>query len=177
MAENKVSPGSGRPAPRDGPHGTVVLSPDELPRGAGDERSGEAPDAPVLVGLTAPFADRRFRLPPERARIGRDPENEIVLDEPDVSLEHARILRSGRQWRLVDLDSTNGTYLNGERVDDAALQFGDEVAFGPAGFVFSPGDMSSSSGATGAGRGRRNVWWLVAVGLILGVAVVYLLLG
>lgn len=164
MTENEMSP-----------HGTVVLSPDELPRGARGERSGEGPDVPVLVGLTAPFAERRLRLPSERARIGRDPENDIVLDEPDVSLAHARIFRSGGQWRLVDLDSTNGTYLNGKRVDDAALQFGDEVAFGPADFVFSPGDMSS--GVTGAGRRSRNAWWLAAVGLILGAAAVYLLLG
>ncbi|MDZ7842726.1 MAG: FHA domain-containing protein [Gammaproteobacteria bacterium] len=166
MAENERNPG--------GPHGTVVLSPDELPRGAGGGRSGGSPDAPVLVGLTAPFAERRFRLPPERARIGRDPENDIVLDEPDVSLAHARIVRSGGQWRLVDLDSTNGTYLNGKRAEDDTLQFGDEVAFGPAGFVFVPGDMSP--GATGAGRGRRNAWWLAAAGLIVAVVVIYLLL-
>lgn len=177
MVGNDMSPG-GTPSRSDGgPYGTVVLSPDELPKRAGGSDAGGGPDAPVLVGLAARFGETRFALPAERARIGRDAENDIVLNEPDISLEHARITRSGGQWRLVDLNSTNGTFVNGKRVDHSVIQFGDEIAFGPVGFIFAPGDMSTSAvRALRAGR-RRSGWWIAPAVLILGAAVLYLLTG
>jgi hypothetical protein len=63
--------------------------------------------------------------------IGRDVNNAVVLDDPFVSGEHAVLTFRGRAWFVEDLDSTNGTFLNGEPVDGvAALGFGDELTLG-----------------------------------------------
>jgi hypothetical protein len=65
------------------------------------------------------------------ATLGRDVNNTIVVDDPFASTEHAVLSFRGRAWYLQDLDSTNGTYLNGTPVDGlAAVAFGDEVQVG-----------------------------------------------
>ena len=55
---------------------------------------------------------------------------DLVLDEVAVSAEHARIRYERRQLILYDLASTNGTFLNGQRVERAALSDGDAVTIG-----------------------------------------------
>lgn len=171
QSENGPARGGG------GPHGTVVLSPEELPAGVRPGEAGDAPAQPALVGLTPPFTDRRFDLQPERTTIGRDPGNDVALDEPDVSLEHARLVRTGGQWRVVDLNATNGTFINGDLVrQQGVLQYGDHVAFGPAVFVFAAGDTSNEAvRAMQARRGRRSLWWVAGLGVLL-LAVVLLVL-
>jgi hypothetical protein len=65
------------------------------------------------------------------ATLGRDVNNTIVVDDTFASTEHAVLSFRGRAWYLQDLDSTNGTYLNGAPVDGlAAVAFGDEVQVG-----------------------------------------------
>jgi len=73
---------------------------------------------------------RRIPLGVEALAIGRDPENELVLDDRRVSRRHAEIrLRLGR-YTLYDLQSTNGTYVNGRRVAEIVLSDGDRVQIG-----------------------------------------------
>ena len=73
---------------------------------------------------------RRIPLGSEPLAIGRDPENELVLDDRRVSRRHAEIrLRLGR-YTLYDLQSTNGTYVNGRRVAEIVLSDGDRVQIG-----------------------------------------------
>ncbi len=63
--------------------------------------------------------------------LGRDVNNAIVIDDPFASAEHAVLTYRGRTWYLEDLDSTNGSYVNGHPIDGvAALGFGDEVQIG-----------------------------------------------
>jgi pSer/pThr/pTyr-binding forkhead associated (FHA) protein len=62
--------------------------------------------------------------------IGRAPENLIQLDEPSVSSRHAEIALVGDAYELRDLDSTNGTRVNGEAITRATLQIGDRIRFG-----------------------------------------------
>ncbi len=65
------------------------------------------------------------------ATLGRDVNNTIVVDDPFASTEHAVLSFRGRAWYLEDLDSTNGTYLNGAPIDGlAAVAFGDEIQVG-----------------------------------------------
>ncbi len=69
-------------------------------------------------------AGARFPLGPELTRIGRAPDNDAVIDGPDagtVSLYHCEVLRTAEGFRIHDCNSTNGTWLDGERITDAAL--------------------------------------------------------
>jgi hypothetical protein len=83
----------------------------------------------------------RLRLPRDgrdRLTIGRTPECDFVLTDPTVSRHHAELWRRGDGWLLVDLDSTNGTRLNGWRLTEPVpIRPGDYVAFARARFRFS----------------------------------------
>lgn len=63
--------------------------------------------------------------------IGRDVNNSIVIDDSFVSADHALLTFRGRAWYVEDRGSTNGTWLNGQRVEGLwPLGFGDEVQIG-----------------------------------------------
>ena len=62
--------------------------------------------------------------------IGRAPENLIQLEEPSVSSRHAQITVAGGSYELKDLESTNGTRVNGQAITSVALQVGDRIKFG-----------------------------------------------
>ena len=68
--------------------------------------------------------------------IGRSPSNHIVIDHPTVSAQHAVLLRVRDSYWLKDLNSTNGTQINGVLVTDADLKDGDTIRFGSVIAVF-----------------------------------------
>jgi pSer/pThr/pTyr-binding forkhead associated (FHA) protein len=77
-------------------------------------------------------------------KIGRAVENEIVVISKRVSREHARIWRDGRRIFLEDLGSTNGTFLNDERVlSPVALRDGDQLLVGDVLFSFHDPDTTT----------------------------------
>jgi hypothetical protein len=79
--------------------------------------------------LVLPTGDR-FTLEEHIISIGRRPESNIVLADPNVSRNHAEIRPQGDGFLLVDLGSTNGTKINGVRISQHMLADGDEIAFG-----------------------------------------------
>ncbi len=68
--------------------------------------------------------------------IGRSPSNHIVIDHPTVSAQHAVLLRVRDSYWLKDLNSTNGTQINGVLITDADLKDGDTIRFGSVIAVF-----------------------------------------
>jgi signal transduction histidine kinase len=71
--------------------------------------------------------------------IGRSAENEIVLEGGRVSRRHAILQRAGDGWTIVDLESHNGTFVNGLRIQEPeGLKPGDEISVGPHVLVFGP---------------------------------------
>ncbi len=83
-----------------------------------------------LVGVDGPDAGKRFPLRGTSASIGRGADQDVHLDDKGASRAHARLVRRGTTWSLVDNDSANGVFLNDEQVSDAALRHGDLVALG-----------------------------------------------
>jgi ABC-type multidrug transport system ATPase subunit len=80
--------------------------------------------------------------------IGRLPESDIYIDAPIVSRRHARLVRRGGDAILEDLASTNGTYVNGARIDaPVILGSGDRVAFGSFAFTFDGATLHEFEGA------------------------------
>jgi pSer/pThr/pTyr-binding forkhead associated (FHA) protein len=79
-------------------------------------------------------------LGPDPVLIGRDPQNDLVLDDRRVSRKHAEVrLRLGR-YTLYDLQSTTGTYVNGRRVAEKVLEDGDKLSIGGLEIVFRSAD-------------------------------------
>jgi hypothetical protein len=72
----------------------------------------------------------RFTLTESIITIGRHPESNLVLADPNVSRNHAEIRPQGDKYALVDLGSTNGSRVNGVRVSSQVLNDGDELMFG-----------------------------------------------
>lgn len=93
--------------------------------------------------LTDP-SGQEHRLEKALTRLGRAAENEIVIVNKLASREHARIRREGRKTILEDQNSTNGTFLNGERAREAVpLRDGDQLTIGGVEFTFHDPDMTS----------------------------------
>lgn len=80
--------------------------------------------------LKAAGHTRSFPLAMETQTLGRSPNNNIVIADPVVSTFHARIDRTRDGFSIVDLSSTNGTFLNGKRVATALLKPHDEIQVG-----------------------------------------------
>ena len=83
----------------------IVFNPDEI----------DPTVVPLPVGLT---------------RVGRDEQNDLILHESSVSSFHAELVRlEDGGLRVIDLDSSNGTFVNGDRINRAVLKVGDRLMF------------------------------------------------
>ena len=89
----------------------------------------EGPQAQLTVD-SGPDAGNNHRTGESALRVGRSPDNDMVLRDPATSGHHARIERRGQQFWIVDLGSTNGTLVNGEPVQEKELNHGDRVTIG-----------------------------------------------
>jgi pSer/pThr/pTyr-binding forkhead associated (FHA) protein len=78
-----------------------------------------------------------YNMNKERYTIGRLPDNDIRIDNPAVSGHHSLIINILNDSFLEDLNSTNGTYVNGVRVTRRALKNGDLVTLGKTEFRFT----------------------------------------
>jgi len=100
------------------------------------------PDAALLVVRRGPNAGSRFLLDSELTEVGRRPDSDIFLDDVTVSRRHAEFYRHGGSFAVRDVGSLNGTYVNRERIEEAALIGGDEVQIGKFRLVFLQGRPS-----------------------------------
>ena len=87
----------------------------------------------VVAGMEA----KSFGLTKAKYVVGRAAGNDIQLPEDSVSSRHAQLEKTGGSWRLTDLHSTNGTFVNGRRIDSVELKPGDRIRFGDVGVKFS----------------------------------------
>ena len=85
-----------------------------------------------------------FPLTRDTYTLGRHRNNDVVISDPKVSSFHARLDRSPEGFRLVDLKSRNGSYVNGERIESVELNTGDEVRLGTALIAYKVDYISSS---------------------------------
>lgn len=108
---------------------------------------------------------KEFELTKDRTTLGRRPYNDVVIDNLAISGEHLLLLRNGPQVQIEDLNSTNGTFVNGKAVKLQALAHGDLIEVGKykvkflqdnpdAGFektmVYRPGALPQAGGANSA---------------------------
>lgn len=143
-------------------------------------------EMPSLIGTAGDWAGQIIKLDKEAMTIGRE-DTDIILNEPSVSTKHARIMREGERWKVVDLMSANGVYVNGKKSQVAFLSPGDAVRFGrlEMRFVIDSTEVASRSAGeaedviVGSSRAssRSGTWLYVAIGFAVVVVVgAYLLL-
>jgi pSer/pThr/pTyr-binding forkhead associated (FHA) protein len=85
----------------------------------------------LLLVKRGPTAGSTFLLSDDVNSAGRNPESTVFLDDVTVSRKHAVFeRRGGGAWFVRDVGSLNGTYVNGEQVDETKLASGDEVQVG-----------------------------------------------
>jgi pSer/pThr/pTyr-binding forkhead associated (FHA) protein/tetratricopeptide (TPR) repeat protein len=89
----------------------------------------------VLYAKGGEEHEKNYRLRTS-VTVGRQKKNDIVLDYEEVSGEHLRIEVQAGRVNLEDLESTNGTLVNGMRVHRAQIKHGDEIEVGPVAFLF-----------------------------------------
>src|SRR6185295_1215111 len=87
-------------------------------------------------------AERNQPLTEAEILIGRSRQNHIKLATEQASRQHCRLLRTDRTYRLIDGGSSNGTYVNGQRVGEKDLAEGDAITDGNATVVFHEGEPS-----------------------------------
>jgi len=150
-----------------GPQGTQVFEVNEINKMIAKEiieSQTESANMPALVGVSNDVIGQQYILRKNKIEVGRRPNSDIVLNEASVSSMHAQLIREGNNWKVLNLLSSNGTFVNGEKVIDKILQTGDMIAFAGSEFVYSmvEDDMptSKSSGS--------NLF--IVTGVILAVA-------
>ena len=91
---------------------------------------------PRLLGTSGPLRDKTFALDQESLSIGRDPGNQLHIDDPALSRRHCMVIREGERFKVRDLDSLNGTYVNQARIKEQLLNHGDQIALGDTVLIF-----------------------------------------
>ncbi len=118
-------------------HGDVTLS---LPAIEGEEEPHDEfpfphdelePGQALLLVKRGPNAGSTFLVEAKSTTVGRSPDSGVFLDDVTVSRAHAVLERREHEaWFVRDVGSLNGTYVNGEQVDETTLATGDEVQIG-----------------------------------------------
>jgi FHA domain-containing protein/zinc ribbon protein len=136
---------------REDPDYADDLFPDSASFGALPEGSA------LLIVMRGPNAGSRFRLEADLTTAGRHPDSDIFLDDVTVSRRHAEFYRQGARFTVRDVGSLNGTYVNGERVEEAELTGGDEVQIGKFRLLFlTSSELGPASTADRRGRGAQD---------------------
>ena len=100
-----------------------------------EQSSGRNMD-PRLAAISGPLRGEIFRITEKEASVGRETSNTLYLNDPLVSRRHCLIQREGEQFKIKDLDSYNGTFVNGVPVKDHLLGHGDQIRICSSLFLF-----------------------------------------
>jgi pSer/pThr/pTyr-binding forkhead associated (FHA) protein len=159
-----AAPAPSPPPPHDPPAGPAASAPEAVPPTRGDRLKETVHGVPAAPrpsgGVLANFLVRGGALKGQRVvvktpvvNIGRADYNDIVLPDESVSTTHAKLQRREGVWILVDLDSTNGTFIDGDQIKgEAPLAPGTTVRFGDVSLVFEPTDDAAGVAKGGGTR-------------------------
>jgi pSer/pThr/pTyr-binding forkhead associated (FHA) protein len=156
------------PGPRP-PRSVPASTPIHPPTGAGarlsdtmhglpssELKAGVTPTAPTVAPLgsflvrSGTLKGKRLPVKVPIVNIGRADYNDVVLSDPSVSTTHAKLQRRDGVWILADVGSTNGTFVDNERVDgEVALSAGNTLRFGEVSVLWEPFDQPTGERVAG----------------------------
>src|SRR5207245_6792752 len=91
---------------------------------------------PRLQVAAGPLTDSTYFLTESEIRIGRDPSNSLAIVDLSLSRRHCVLSRERDRYKICDLDSRNGTFVNGGAVSERQLSHGDQISVGESLIVF-----------------------------------------
>lgn len=109
-------------------------------------------------------------------QIGREPSNDVVLASPTVSRFHAQVEKVGQRFRVVDLRSSNGTFVNGERIEkETWLKPNDTIRIGQSRFVVGADQLAQfdDSGGLRVEAIHLNKWVRKDLNILQDISVVF----
>lgn len=175
--------------------GTQVMSLDMLSKAPASGGSADIDpdfdvDVPVLICLSGEMKGKVFKFNTRdkltKWEVGRADSCEIQIDDGSVSTNHAQLLHEGQRWKLIDLMSANGTYVNGTKGLTSYLSSGDKVRFGQIEFLFK---LSGNADTTDKSARKKQKpesessglsipsWAIGLVAFVVTAGVLYFLLG
>jgi pSer/pThr/pTyr-binding forkhead associated (FHA) protein len=111
---------------------TQVMSPTVI-------QSAQARKGNALLLLQTPHGPQPLPLESTTLTIGRGLSNDVILEDARVSRHHAQLRYRARRFWVTDLGSTNGTFVNGERISETGLRDGDVISLGGLEMTFKEG--------------------------------------
>jgi hypothetical protein len=125
-SQNNAAPAAPAPEPFPEPDQTYVPAPLDT-----EPTQTPEPSVHVYAWLVTLDADQtRFPITKSAVRIGRKPDNDIVMKNDSVSSHHAEIIRRGDKFIIADLEASNGVFIGGKKVDKMPLAEGDVIELG-----------------------------------------------
>ena len=107
---------------------------------------------PRLVAVDGQWKGTLFPLDEPEVQFGRDSSNQILVTDPSVSRAHCVMEATPAGYRLKDLESRNGTFVNGIPIHTHELQNGDRVEIGRSAFIYLTQDEDAATGETPSSR-------------------------
>lgn len=159
-----------------GPQGTQVFEVNDVNKMIAKEiiesRSPSA-NLPALIGISNDVIGQQYVLNKNKIEIGRRPNSDIVLTDASVSSMHAQIIKDGENWKVLNLLSSNGTFVNSEKIAEKVIIEGDMIGFAGSEFVFSKVEEESQESDSGS---SNNLVIVIVVLVIAFSALAYSLL-
>lgn len=152
----------------EGPQGTQFFKVGNLAEaGVSSQRDDIVADGPMLVGLTGVCQDQEYRLQSGKFIMGRGDSADIHIADTTVSDVHAQIIGDGVSWQVVNLIASNGTFVNGKKIQTAFLSPGDVIRMGGIELQFV--DSASPGGFTAHAGGKSLPRWMVLAAILTAV--------
>ncbi|MGB0513300.1 MAG: FHA domain-containing protein [Wenzhouxiangellaceae bacterium] len=114
----------------------------------------------ILIGLTEPILGTVFELPaegPEKWEIGRDDAADIKIDADSVSGRHAQLIHERGRWKIVNMMSVNGTFVNERKTLNAYLRAGDVIRMGGVKLAFDARVAKSAPSRQAVGSSNQAI--------------------
>jgi len=106
---------------------------------------------PFLEGITGLYKDKDYEIKTKEFVIGRNPDCDLVMKETTISGRHSKIIRTGDMYEIMDLGSTNKTFVNGEQVERKRLRAADKIRLDMFEFTFvNPQDVVRTEMSAGS---------------------------